>query len=102
MCFKNLINCIYLSMCLTINSMISFSDNFIITNYYRSHHWVRTNRTGSKAGKINTTLEVVSMGVHTAKIAMNCLKSFMPHLFIFNRTESLHSVYYSAELVYFA
>jgi hypothetical protein len=42
------------------------------------------------------------MGVHAAKIAMNCLKSFMTRLFIFNQTESLLSVYFSAELVYFA
>jgi len=42
------------------------------------------------------------MVVHDAKIAMNCIKSFMKGSFIFNRTENLHSVYFSAELVYFA
>jgi hypothetical protein len=42
------------------------------------------------------------MGVHTAKIAMNCLKSLIDRLFIFNSAESLLSVYFSAELVYFA
>ena len=58
-------------MCLSIDSMISFANNFIITNNYRSYHWVRTNRTSSKTGKINTALEIVLMGIHAVKIAMN-------------------------------